>query len=93
MKTKLLPDLSVHLYALQGFQGKFKIPNILPRMQESKMTSTLYSNIGTKGAKLSKGSVVKVSFVISKWILSATVALWEAMMEQKRPKCPESGYS
>ena len=28
MKTKLFPDFLPSQYALQGFQGKFKIPNI-----------------------------------------------------------------
>ena len=26
--AKLLPDFFLHIYALRGFQGKFKIPNI-----------------------------------------------------------------
>ena len=42
-----------------------------------------------KRGKTVKREALKVSFVISRWILSDTVALWKAMMGQKRPKCPD----
>ena len=42
-----------------------------------------------KRGKTVKREVLKVSFVISQWILSDTDALWENTMGQKRPKCPD----